>query len=198
MQITWLLFYILFFSIVAANDMNKFVYFAYGSNLLAERIHIQNPTAVRIGAGKLNGYRLDFNEFSSFWEGCPSTVVPDPNEHVWGALWQLNTSDLSNLDQQEGVNMKMYLPFEVDIVTPNGDKVLSRCYKLVNQPLVKQIPLPLDRRPSKAYLETILLGAKETGLPLDYLQFLNEILDNGKNGPKMPWLKREPLKNTDL
>jgi hypothetical protein len=54
MQITWLLFYTLFFSIVAANDMNKFMYFAYGSNLLAERIHIQNPTAVRIGAGKLN------------------------------------------------------------------------------------------------------------------------------------------------
>lgn len=34
--------------------MNTFVYFAYGSNLLAQRIHIQNPSAVRIGIGKLN------------------------------------------------------------------------------------------------------------------------------------------------
>ncbi|XP_061518348.1 uncharacterized protein LOC1272591 isoform X3 [Anopheles gambiae] len=30
-----------------------FYYFAYGSNLLAKRIHIQNPTAVRKGFGYL-------------------------------------------------------------------------------------------------------------------------------------------------
>lgn len=30
-----------------------FMYFAYGSNLLKKRIHIQNPTAVRSGFGKL-------------------------------------------------------------------------------------------------------------------------------------------------
>ncbi|KAL4090816.1 hypothetical protein QTP88_025587 [Uroleucon formosanum] len=180
-----------------ANKMNKFMYFAYGSNMLTDRIHIKNPTAVRIGTGKLNAFRLDFNEFSNFWGGCPSTVVPDPEEHVWGVLWQLNTSDLSNLDQQEHVEKELYVPFEVNIVMPNGDNVLSRCYRLVNQP-VKQIPLPLNRRPSKAYLETILLGANESSLPLDYLQFLNEILDNGNDGPKMPWSKREPLKTTEL
>jgi len=32
---------------------NKFYYFGFGSNMLARRIHIQNPTARRIGAGKL-------------------------------------------------------------------------------------------------------------------------------------------------
>lgn len=31
----------------------KFLYFAYGSNLLKQRIHINNPTAIRIGTGKL-------------------------------------------------------------------------------------------------------------------------------------------------
>lgn len=31
----------------------KFFYFGFGSNMLASRIHIQNPTAQRIGAGKL-------------------------------------------------------------------------------------------------------------------------------------------------
>ncbi|XP_015371972.1 PREDICTED: gamma-glutamylcyclotransferase-like isoform X2 [Diuraphis noxia] len=179
------------------NNMNTFMYFAYGSNMLAQRIHIQNPTAVRIGTGKLNAFRLDFNTFSRFWDGCPSTVVPDPEEHVWGVLWRLNTSDLSSLDRQEGVDKKLYVPFEVNIVTPNGDNILSRCYMLVNQP-VKQIPLPLERRPSKAYLETILLGANESGLPFDYLQYLSKILDNGNDGPTMPWSKREPLKTTEL
>lgn len=30
-----------------------FLYFGFGSNLLSHRIHIQNPTAVRAGTGKL-------------------------------------------------------------------------------------------------------------------------------------------------
>lgn len=34
-------------------DSNKFAYFGYGSNMLADRIHLQNPTAQRIGVGEL-------------------------------------------------------------------------------------------------------------------------------------------------
>ena len=32
---------------------DKFYYFGYGSNMLTKRIHIQNPTAVKIGPGEL-------------------------------------------------------------------------------------------------------------------------------------------------
>lgn len=38
---------------VARMGHDTFLYFAYGSNLLAKRIHIQNPTAVRYGTGRL-------------------------------------------------------------------------------------------------------------------------------------------------
>lgn len=34
--------------------MDKFFYFAYGSNMLEQRIHIKNPSAVNVGIGKLN------------------------------------------------------------------------------------------------------------------------------------------------
>ena len=37
-----------------------FLYFAYGSNLLTERIHFQNPSATFIDAAKLDGYKLEF------------------------------------------------------------------------------------------------------------------------------------------
>jgi len=36
---------------------SKFFYFGFGSNMLASRIHIQNPTAKRIGAGKLEVWK---------------------------------------------------------------------------------------------------------------------------------------------
>lgn len=135
----------------------------------------------------LKGYRLDFNTFSRTWNGSPSTVVPDAESHVWGALWKLSISDLESLDRQEGVNVKKYEPFEPTVVTPDGKNVSCRCYKLVDQPK-KVIPLPQERRPSKAYIRTILIGAKESNLPSEYLKFLDEIPHNGNDGPSMPWL----------
>ncbi|XP_050440265.1 gamma-glutamylcyclotransferase-like [Adelges cooleyi] len=165
-----------------------FLYFAYGSNLLAQRIHLNNPSAKRIGIGKLNGYRLDFNgPVSTFWKGCPSTIVPD-EDYVWGAVWQMNISDLENLDKQEGVSQKLYLPFEANVTVPNVQTLICRSYMLANQP-EKQPVLPLERRPSIAYLETILLGAEESGLPLDYVNNLKLIPHNNVSGPKMPWSK---------
>ena len=41
-----------------------FLYFAYGSNLLTERIHINNPSAVFKNIAKLDGHQLGFNYFS--------------------------------------------------------------------------------------------------------------------------------------
>ncbi|KAJ8920297.1 hypothetical protein NQ315_011958 [Exocentrus adspersus] len=54
----------------------KFLYFAYGSNLLEQRIHIQNPTAVRHDIGKLKDYQLDFITFSRRWKGASATIIP--------------------------------------------------------------------------------------------------------------------------
>lgn len=34
-------------------EKNTFLYFAYGSNLLAEHIHMNSPSAIRKGIGKL-------------------------------------------------------------------------------------------------------------------------------------------------
>ena len=41
-----------------------FLYFAFGSNLLTERIHINNPSAVFRSIAKLRDHKLDFNYFS--------------------------------------------------------------------------------------------------------------------------------------
>lgn len=35
-------------------DTDSFMYFAYGSNLLKRRIHINNPTAEFVGIGRLD------------------------------------------------------------------------------------------------------------------------------------------------
>ena len=39
----------------------KFLYFAYGSNLSTERIHLNNPSAVTKGPALLKDFKLNFN-----------------------------------------------------------------------------------------------------------------------------------------
>ena len=51
----------------------KFLYFAFGSNLLAERIHIMNPSAVFKSVGKVKGYKLDFGYFSQRYVNLMNT-----------------------------------------------------------------------------------------------------------------------------
>ena len=49
-------------SSTASSD--HFLYFAFGSNLLTERIHINNPSARFKCVAKLDDYKLTFNHYS--------------------------------------------------------------------------------------------------------------------------------------
>lgn len=51
-------------------DSSKFLYFAYGSNLSTERIHLNNPSAVAKGPALLDGYKLNFNYASNVSSYC--------------------------------------------------------------------------------------------------------------------------------
>ncbi|XP_044754513.1 gamma-glutamylcyclotransferase-like [Coccinella septempunctata] len=162
----------------------KFLYFAYGSNLLQKRIHINNPSAVRAGIGKLKDYTLDFNTYSKRWRGASATIVKKKGAHVWGALWTLDNEHMSTLDEQEGVKHNLYTPLTVEVECPNGEIRICRVYQQTNNPLStdKIENLPEDRKPSFVYLKTILDGADESGLPQQYKEFLLKIPHNGYKG----------------
>ncbi|EEB10429.1 conserved hypothetical protein [Pediculus humanus corporis] len=173
---------------MSGKQLQTFLYFAYGSNLLGQRILLQNPTAVRRGIGKLNDHRLDFNYYSKRWGGCSATVVPHVGKHVWGAVWEIDKSQMDNLDKQEGVDAKIYEAVQVDVVSgghDNNEILDCRVYKLLDQPDPYETAskLPESRRPSRVYLETILQGAIESKLPNDYFDFLKCFPHNGFSGP---------------
>lgn len=153
-------------------EKEKFLYFAYGSNLLTDRIRINNPSALKITTGILKDYRLDFNLYGHLWRGAAATVIPERLSHVWGVIWEIENSDMENLDKQECG----YDPITVVVDTADGRKLECRSYQ-VNAPLVD------DRRPSLVYKNVILKGAMEHHLPETYIQQLRQIQDNGYNGP---------------
>lgn len=156
---------------------NSFLYFAYGSNLLTERIHLQNPSARFQCVARLPDFKLDFGNFkgktSETWHGGIATIFQSPGDEVWGVVWIINKSNLSSLDKQEGVKSGTYDPIEVNVYTQEGKEVTCRSYQMKNY---QSAP------PSPQYKKVICLGAKENSLPLEYQKKLNAIEPNSFRG----------------
>ncbi|XP_026319713.1 gamma-glutamylcyclotransferase-like isoform X2 [Hyposmocoma kahamanoa] len=178
---------------------NTFLYFAYGSNLLKKRIHINNPSAEFLGIGKLEGHQLDFMGYSNRWGGCSATIVPTQGEHIWGAIWRLDNKDMPALDNQEGVGVKWYFPRTVPIILPDGTNVHCRTYQQTKNPPPRRPGenIPQDRLPSITYMDVIVKGAIECQMPDEYIELLKNIPNNGnKANEEMLDLLKENSLNT--
>ncbi|KAI5948000.1 gamma-glutamylcyclotransferase isoform X2 [Manis javanica] len=155
----------------------SFLYFAYGSNLLTERIHLHNPSAEFICVARLQDFKLDFanpqGKTSETWHGGIATIFQSPGDEVWGVVWKMNKSNLISLDKQEGVKSGAYVPIEVNVYTQEGKERTCRSYLVKNY---ESVP------PSPQYKKVICLGAKENGLPLEYQKMLNAIEPNDYEG----------------
>ncbi|XP_053687614.1 gamma-glutamylcyclotransferase-like [Sabethes cyaneus] len=163
----------------------SFNYFAFGSNLWSGRIRMESPSAIRKGVGYLENYRLDFFHYAARWKGAPATIVEAQGHRVWGAIWEINSTNLPDLDRQEGVHNQVYKPLTLPVHTKNGETLQCRVYQLVKNPPnleCEEVDRPFERQPSRTYINVIIAGAKETGLPDYYLKFLSTIKHNGHSG----------------
>ncbi|XP_077631510.1 gamma-glutamylcyclotransferase isoform X2 [Crocuta crocuta] len=122
-------------------------------------------------------FKLDFGnsqgKTSETWHGGIATIFQSPGDEVWGVVWKMNKSNLSSLDEQEGVKSGTYVPIEVNVYTQEGKGITCRSYQMRNY---ESAP------PSPQYKKVICLGAKENGLPLEYQKKLNAIEPNDYKG----------------
>ncbi|KAM9575377.1 gamma-glutamylcyclotransferase [Guaruba guarouba] len=156
----------------------RFLYYAYGSNLLRERLLLSNPSAALHGLARLQDFKLEFGHHqgrtSSVWHGGTATIVQSPGDEVWGVVWKMNTSNLSSLDKQEGVEAGIYVPIEVNVQTQAGEVLTCRSYQMQDY---------VCGPPSPQYKKVICMGAKQNGLPADYQKKLEAIETNNYAGP---------------
>ncbi|XP_055203257.1 gamma-glutamylcyclotransferase isoform X1 [Gorilla gorilla gorilla] len=121
---------------VTGPDEESFLYFAYGSNLLTERIHLRNPSAAFFCVARLQDFKLDFGnsqgKTSQTWHGGIATIFQSPGDEVWGVVWKMNKSNLNSLDEQEGVKSGMYVVIEVKVATQEGKEITCRSYLMTN------------------------------------------------------------------
>lgn len=101
---------------------STYFYFSYGSNMLKERIQINDPNARKYAAARLDvsikckknlflstvllnlslyyqGYRLDFNYKSLRWKGAVATIVESDGSHLWGVVWIKDNITIASLDE---------------------------------------------------------------------------------------------------
>uniref|UniRef100_T1H017 gamma-glutamylcyclotransferase n=1 Tax=Megaselia scalaris TaxID=36166 RepID=T1H017_MEGSC len=158
----------------------KFLYFGYGSNLLKKRLLMNNKSAVRKGFGKLENFTLGFNGFSKRWMGAPATIAPKEGAVVFGAVYEMDVSNIEHLDEQESVKEGVYIPISVPVHSASGEILMCRTYQLANIPEEWDGPsAKKDNKPSTTYLKTIVKGAVETKLPMEYVNFLKSFEHNG-------------------
>jgi len=96
------------------------LYAAYGSNLDPARMGERCPHSPLRGTGWLTGWRLTFGGEEHGWEGALATIVQDPFEQVFVALYDVTDEDMSLLDEVESADTGLYRRMRVRVATMQG------------------------------------------------------------------------------
>ena len=144
-------------------------YFAYGSNLGVSQLHRRCPRARQVGVAELRGHRIGFTRISRSRGGGVADLVPEAGASVWGALFDLQDDGFGALDEYEGVPTAYRR--EVWEFT-KLDRSTVRAWVYV---VAAKRP---DVLPSYQYWKVIVEGAREAGLPAEYVGLL-EALPHG-------------------
>jgi hypothetical protein len=140
-------------------------YFGYGSNMcrriLVGRRGIR-PLASRPGC--LENYRLCFSLPVGPGERGVANVEPAPAARTRGVLYLLTVADAERLDRTEGVHVGYYQRIPVEVFTDGEGRISAFTYQSSRG--------VEGRKPSARYMGLLLEGAREHGLPADYVAFL--------------------------
>lgn len=146
------------------------LFFAYGANMRPKQIEARCHKPVVLGLARLPEHRVAFFGQSTIWDGGEETVVPEPGQEVWGVLYKLSFADREQLDSWQDVRLDgtgPYFHYPAKVIDERGETRTILLYKKESE--------GLPRRPSQEYLEFIVQGAQERGLPAEYVERLRRI-----------------------
>jgi gamma-glutamylcyclotransferase len=117
------------------------------------------PSHRALGAAELPDHRLAFLRRSIRWGAGAVDIVAAPGRSVWGVLYELPLG-AGELDAKEGAGFA-YRRREVEVVL-DGSSFAAFAYEVVEKE-------PAEVPPRADYLELLVTGAREHGLPDDYI-----------------------------
>ncbi len=138
------------------------LYAAYGSNMDPARMGARCPHSPLRSTGWLVGWRLTFGGEDHGWDGALPTLVEDPLEQVFVALYDVTDEDVSHLDALESADTGLYRKVHVRVSTLLGEQ-LAWGYVLDAYE---------GGLPSASYLGILADAAEAAGAPDDYVAAL--------------------------
>lgn len=161
-------------------------YFAYGSNMLAARLRARTPSARAVCTARLHGHTL------RFWkrgrdESGKATIVPSeqPHDQVIGVVYEISEPEGDDLDRAEDRGHG-YDRVEVRLAGREGD--LDAFTYRASPDWLDPSLLPFDW-----YLDLVIAGAIEHGLPEDYIRPLRQVSTTEDPDPDRTALHRSLL-----
>jgi gamma-glutamylcyclotransferase len=143
-------------------------YFAYGSNMAGPVMDAACAEHRFLGPARLPGYRFAFMRCSVRTGTGVADILPDPESSVWGALYELERDRLGPLDRKETLG-SAYEHLDAIVLTGDGASHSAMAYSVIAKETV-------EVRPSLAYVEGLIQGARERSLPKDYLASLQALM----------------------
>ena len=135
------------------------MYAAYGTNLDPARMGERCPHSPLQTVGWLRGWRLTFGGEDLGWDGAMATIVEDPLEQVFVAVYDVTRDDESNLDLWESADTGLFRKTKVRVDTMNGE-VVAWAYVLDAYE---------GGLPSASYLGILADSAEAADAPDDYV-----------------------------
>jgi hypothetical protein len=155
-----------------------FVWFVYGSSLdraafaaWAREHGYALPSFEGARVARLPDHRLAFDVVSRFWGGAVASLAPARGEVVEGLAVPMPGAARGLVDHKEGAISGLFEPAPVELVVPeSGEKVAALAYRAA--PARR---LPADAPPSGAFLESLVRGARASGLSAGWIARLESL-----------------------
>jgi gamma-glutamylcyclotransferase len=155
---------------VASPYPHSALYFAYGRNMGTRAMELACPGHRCLGAAELRDHRLAFTRRSLRTGTGVADVLAAPGSSAWGALYSLDHAHLAAIDEKEG-NGWAYERRAVRVLTAGGEHE-AFAYAVI-------APDAEHVQPSREYLQALVEGARERGLPEDYVAALAAVAPSG-------------------
>lgn len=139
--------------------------FAYGANMNPAQMAQRCSRPVVFAIARFPGHSLGFFGYSNVWDGALETAIPNPGHDLWGVVYELSFMDGQRLDAWQDARLDgggNYFHYPAQVVDTEGKRHTVLLYK-------KDVLGPVQK-PSREYLELIVQGAVERGLPEDYIE----------------------------
>jgi hypothetical protein len=142
------------------------LYLAYGSNMLTARLRARAPSARVVGRAILPARALRFHKRARDGSAkCDAVFTGAEDDAVHGVLFDLEDGDWLGLDRAEGRGAG-YERITVEVVPAAPAAAAPRAAETF---LAQESHIDADLRPYTWYRDLVVAGAREHGLPREYI-----------------------------